>query len=1262
MMTLFAKRAAATLLPALVTLTLILSNGKAGGQVVGSFSELIPYLDDDNVNVVMTPGTYTIGPDDVTSGLFPSDPINPDTTATLLAFTGNNSTFDFTGVTFEIDTRVFRSFGNIDVKEIAVWGDDLVLKNLTIEDIGTTRPQRTALGVLVDGARNTIEGFNMTVRGSYPYGYGDIFGKGSGYVIKHFKHSAILVRGDDNLVKDCRILHRAYGHGIFCQGSVNARIEGCYLEGEIRTTDEVLAEAGTGSAADDVVPAFNTVWGFPLRAGDTFSLQEDGIRAYNKGPGPDGIERDTTNMEVVDCTVKNMRSGVTIGFCNSTKLIQNCVTLGCENGYWPGGGDIVGCAGDAQIGALLQYHYQNDSNSDVDLTVLESEGAYTNDYLAYIVGSGHDITFRNPDIGVNQNLEVVLGGPRDWFRWDVTDVGLDANNMVLSNLSNYPLNMTADSSGTTGQSWGAITDNGSSNSVSTTTVNSCGGFSLLRTVEAEDYCGLSGSASTTTSGGRTYLTGIKDGDWVKFDDFFFGCGPTTFEASVSSGYGGDIELRLGSAAGTLIGTCSVAPGANPELFFTATSGLTLTRGVHDLFLVFKGAAGALMSLDSFKFTVWETAPEDREARHLMAHWPFDEGAGGIAYDASGNGHDGTVTGATWTSGGFRNGALSFDSAGDNDWVDIPSAIFDDIETEITVSFMSYGGSLQPAQNSAIYAQNGSGQRILNVHLPFDNSNVYWDAGGTGGYDRVNKLAASSQFKGQWNYWTFVKNVHDGEMKVYCNGKLFQAEQSKSQLMSDVVTATIGARLTGSSYDGLLDEVRIYDAALTENEVKALYENLALNAAPEAAPLAVSVRRDSSVATTLTATDAEGDAISYTVATLPTSGSLSGVEPDLTYTPNPGFTGTDSFTFYAEDGQAAGATATVTIQVLDGDLIAHWAMNEFEGTQLSDSSGNNHHATLISATRVAGVEQGALSFNGVSDLATLPVSAFNQISDQVSISLWVWGDANQPADDTLFRAVDTNGDRVLNAHLPWGNSQVYWDAGQGSGYDRVNKVAAASQFMGDWNHWVFSKDVSNGIMRIFHNGTLWLEEDGKTRSLLGITEAVLGGSITGDNYAGIIDEVMLFDHALLDTEVSSLQSTYTGVPPFVTWTSTFPSLSDTSWEGDPDGDGIATGLEFILNGNPTLQDQEILPDLGPDGDDYVFTFNRRADAGWTTSLTFEFNSDLGAIWSSMNITNPKDPAVTLGPVVGDSQSVTVGIDESLAPDGRLFGRLKAENLE
>ncbi len=78
---------------------------------------------------------------------------------------------------------------------------------------------------------------------------------------------------------------------------------------------------------------------------------------------------------------------------------------------------------------------------------------------------------------------------------------------------------------------------------------------------------------------------------------------------------------------------------------------------------------------------------------------------------------------------------------------------------------------------------------------------------------------------------------------------------------------------------------------------------------------ISVNEGSSVAISLTGSDSDNDPISFTVASNPVNGSLSGVAPNLTYTPHADFSGLDSFTFIANDGQVDSAPGTISITVI-----------------------------------------------------------------------------------------------------------------------------------------------------------------------------------------------------------------------------------------------------------------------------------------------------------------------------------------------------------
>ena len=88
----------------------------------------------------------------------------------------------------------------------------------------------------------------------------------------------------------------------------------------------------------------------------------------------------------------------------------------------------------------------------------------------------------------------------------------------------------------------------------------------------------------------------------------------------------------------------------------------------------------------------------------------------------------------------------------------------------------------------------------------------------------------------------------------------------------------------------------------------------VNDPPLANPQDVLTAEDSPVAVTLTGSDADGDALNYSIVNAPAHGTLSGTLPNLTYTPAANYNGPDSFSFKVNDGIVNSAAATVSISV------------------------------------------------------------------------------------------------------------------------------------------------------------------------------------------------------------------------------------------------------------------------------------------------------------------------------------------------------------
>ncbi|WP_320066699.1 PQQ-dependent sugar dehydrogenase [Micromonospora sp. RTGN7] len=120
--------------------------------------------------------------------------------------------------------------------------------------------------------------------------------------------------------------------------------------------------------------------------------------------------------------------------------------------------------------------------------------------------------------------------------------------------------------------------------------------------QAEHFKTSAGIATfdkTTAEGGKT-VGNIENGDWIAFQPYQLG-NVTSFSARVSSaGVGGTLQVRAGSATGTVLGSATVPVTGAWDTFATVTGTVSgAPAGTTTLYLTFAGGAGALYDLDAF---------------------------------------------------------------------------------------------------------------------------------------------------------------------------------------------------------------------------------------------------------------------------------------------------------------------------------------------------------------------------------------------------------------------------------------------------------------------------------------------------------------------------------------------------------------------------------------------------------------------------------------------------------------------------------------
>jgi fibronectin type 3 domain-containing protein len=196
---------------------------------------------------------------------------------------------------------------------------------------------------------------------------------------------------------------------------------------------------------------------------------------------------------------------------------------------------------------------------------------------------------------------------------------------------------------------------------------------------------------------------------------------------------------------------------------------------------------------------------------LVGAWSFSEGFGPTTADSSGNGNVGAITNATWSTQGRYGNALSFN--GTNSLVRVASSASLNVTTGLTLS-----GWVRPSAT-----QNGWRtivQRETDAYFMTASSDSPGRPAGGGTFGGVTPVIAAPAAN-PVNAWTFVAFTYDGAtMRLYVNGTQVATRVANGTVQSVANPLSIGGNLPyGEYFAGLIDEVRVYNRALTPAEIQ-----------------------------------------------------------------------------------------------------------------------------------------------------------------------------------------------------------------------------------------------------------------------------------------------------------------------------------------------------------------------------------------------------------------------------------------------------------
>jgi hypothetical protein len=435
---------------------------------------------------------------------------------------------------------------------------------------------------------------------------------------------------------------------------------------------------------------------------------------------------------------------------------------------------------------------------------------------------------------------------------------------------------------------------------------------------------------------------------------------------------------------------------------------------------------------------------------LVSYWPLDEGSVGTAYDVTGN-NNGTTSGVQIADG--KNGNSIGHQSGSS--ATVPDSTSLDITSNLTLEYW-FRPSVDVLNMAATYPIGvfkrdyqigGYGSHFYNTN---GKVNFQWCySGGT------TTLYSDTIIEGG-NWYHYAATYDGSTARLYINGV---EEDSAAVTTAMASSAGYDLSLGSQTFEGLIDEVKIYNTALSASAIREHWEEGSTN--PN---------------------------------TLKTTSSLSNIEGDR-----------------ALEISSNGTS-------VDGSTVGYWKLDESSGTgaYLKDSSSNGNDGTPTGTTFVKdGKSGGARSFDGSGSISLGNPSSL-QITGNQTIEMWL-----KPADFSARRnpyAKAYGGEGTITQELNGTLNYYYGTAGGNTTpYQSFNTGVALT--LNEWNYVALVRDLTGMTLSWYVNGqiirTTVATYSSATASAL---TAYIGTGYTS-SYSGEIDEVRISNTVRTSEEIA-----------------------------------------------------------------------------------------------------------------------------------------------
>lgn len=491
---------------------------------------------------------------------------------------------------------------------------------------------------------------------------------------------------------------------------------------------------------------------------------------------------------------------------------------------------------------------------------------------------------------------------------------------------------------------------------------------------------------------------------------------------------------------------------------------------------------------------------------LKGYWKFDEGSGAATADASGSGNTGTlVNSPTWTTSGKINGALTF--AAGTDGVSIPGPTLTNTFTFATWVFITSNRSYQ----ALFVHDNNTGIFLHSEVLDFCCTG-----------SPVDHQANTTVPLNAWHHVAMVNNA--GSATFYFDG----APDGTATSISGFSATEIGNDPVTEAVWGTMDDVRIYNRALSASDVLTLYNTTATSCA---GPVGHTGDLMYNAGTNHVPQYCNGTNW-MAMGKVPGAGGSgctgpAGNEGDLIYN------NVSRVTQYCDGTNWVATGRNIPIS----GLVGWWNLDEGSGTTAADSSGNGNTGTLVNSPpwTTSGKINGALTFSGATQYLDAGDTASLRLAGSWTIAGWVNLSA-LPASANLFvLAGKDGGSGHTNYQIDVDNGGIAaglgWAVNFNTAASSTNHFAkyVTSISTGTWYHVAGIYDSAAQTLTLYLNGNAVASQSVAgfaPNSTSGKTMQIGAEPLNNFPTSGTLDDVRVYNRALSASEIWRL---YNGAP-------------------------------------------------------------------------------------------------------------------------------------